>query len=229
MSLPNDTPWRRRVFLWTCCGNLATTLVLWTLYLVTARDCVLSLEPAWLSRLLSEAMRFAAFLLPTLLAVWLNPLDHWRDYRDMFGHLRSGIAWGLAVGCGLIVVNAAAAHLVGKLALPSAEQFRSGTSVAFSSAVLLEELTYRGYIFRNLQAVTSGWVAGFVSAVAFVLIHFPGWILVMHLSWEQIARHSISVFLLGLVLAFVLRKSRSIYAPLLVHGANNFASIVFRI
>ena len=47
------------------------------------------------------------------------------------------------------------------------------------------------------------------------------------IALADIVRRAGSIFVLALVLGFVLRKSGSIVAPLLVHAANNFASVVF--
>ncbi len=220
---------RRRAFLIAGGGNVVATLVLWTLYLVTVRQSVLSLSPAWLAQLLAVVMRFVAFLLPTLLAIWLNPWDRMSNYRSMFGHVRSGVMWGIAVGAAIITLNVLTAGLLGRLSIPSSQRLYDATFVALSWAVLFEELTYRGYLLRDLQTFVSSSVAAIISALVFVAIHVPGWVLVVHLPADQFLRHSVSIFLLGLVLAWSLKRSRSIYAPLIAHAANNFASIIFRI
>jgi membrane protease YdiL (CAAX protease family) len=217
---------RRRLFLVCCLGNVAATLLLWTLYLLTIRPYVLAIEPQWLSRVLAETVRFVAFVVPTVVAIWGNPYDSFRAYGVIFGRAAAGIRWGLGVGGILVVLNALAAYLSGRSWAACQAHLLSALPVAFGTGVLFEELTYRGYLFRNLCSEVSPSVGYVGSAAVFVSIHVPGWLLAQHLSAADIAQRSASIFALALVLAFVLRRSGSIYAPLLVHAANNFMSVV---
>jgi membrane protease YdiL (CAAX protease family) len=217
---------RRCTFVVCCLGNVAATLLIWTLYLLTIRPYVLAIEPPWLSRVLAETMRFVAFVVPTVVAIWCNPYDAFRAYGVIFGRASAGIRWGLSVGGALVVLNAVAACLSGRSWAACEEHLPDALPVAFGAGVLFEELTYRGYLFRNLWSEVSPWMGYVGSAAIFVSIHVPGWLLAQHLSVVEIAQRSVSIFALALVSAFVLRRSGSIYAPLLVHAANNFMSIV---
>ena len=218
---------RARTFALCCGGNLAATLLIWTLYLITIRPAVLALEPKWLSWVVGEGIRFSAFVVPTIVMIWRNPYDSFRVYEGMFRRGWPGIRWGLGAGGLLIILNAAAAYCANRTWAACAERMPDALAVALGTGVVFEELTYRGYFARNLCAEISSRVGYLGSAAAFVSIHCPGWFLAMDLPAGEVARRAVYIFLFGLALAYVLRRSGSIYAPLLLHAANNFASIVF--
>ncbi len=101
-------------------------------------------------------------------------------------------------------------------------------SAGFNLATLVEELGFRSFFlgvlhFRNSSA------AILASAVCFALIHTPGWYF-LHLvaSGAELATQLASIFLLGCVLALVFRKTRSLYAVILVHALNNLAAAALR-
>jgi uncharacterized protein len=65
-----------------------------------------------------------------------------------------------------------------------------------------------------------------VTSLLFVAVHVPGW-LMLHLFR---VRTAVSVFAIGVVLALALKWSRSLWAPIVAHSANDFLSfVIFRL
>ncbi|MBE6017158.1 MAG: CPBP family intramembrane metalloprotease [Lachnospiraceae bacterium] len=81
-------------------------------------------------------------------------------------------------------------------------------------APIAEELTFRGLIFRRMEAYTSFWPAALVSSALFALYH-------MNLL------QGIYAFIYGIVLCLIYRKFRNILAPLIMHAAANAFTLVF--
>lgn len=89
---------------------------------------------------------------------------------------------------------------------------RDGLVLAVFMAVVVtpfvEELYFRGFLFRGLLLHHKPWVAYLVSAFVFALFHPP--LIVM-----------VDVFFIGLVLAYVVHKTKSIWPGVLIHALNN--------
>jgi hypothetical protein len=80
--------------------------------------------------------------------------------------------------------------------------------VAGVIAPIVEEIAFRGLLYRWLRERTGGALAMAISALAFSVLHgipmlIPG------------------IFVLGLILAWVYDRTRSIWIPILMHGVYN--------
>lgn len=78
---------------------------------------------------------------------------------------------------------------------------------------ICEELMFRGFIFRFFEK-GSKWFPIFISAVLFAVFHLDPY-------------RFIPVLLLGILLAWLLHKSGSIYVSMLAHALNNSLAAVF--
>lgn len=93
---------------------------------------------------------------------------------------------------------------------------REGALMALIGTVVItpfiEELYFRGFLFKGLLLHNKPWVAYVVSSGLFALLHPP-------------LAAMIDVFLIGLLLAYVMKQTRSIWPCVLIHALNNL--IVF--
>lgn len=80
-------------------------------------------------------------------------------------------------------------------------------------AAFAEEMLFRGLIQRTLEHYREPAMAIVLSSVFFALIHFNPWT-------------SIQILLLGLVMGYVTWKSQSILPSIIIHGMNNFLSLM---
>lgn len=83
-----------------------------------------------------------------------------------------------------------------------------------------EEILFRGYILQKLDVVFSFWSANCIAAFLFLLIHFPGWS--YHGSLSLMNIDILAIFIFGLISGYVLKKSHSLWACILIHAVNNF-------
>lgn len=92
-------------------------------------------------------------------------------------------------------------------------------------AGFIEEIPLRGVVFQKLNESLNFWSAGSISSFVFVCLHFPYWISIgVPLSSFLIA--SLSIFVLALFLCFVLKRSGSLWADIVIHGLNNLLSLL---
>ena len=94
-----------------------------------------------------------------------------------------------------------------------AGSFLGAVVVAVIGAPLIEEIVFRGIVFRSLRRVSPPWVAILVSSVLFGLYH---------MNTVQI----VYATLMGLVAGIIYEKSNNLLFPILVHVANNLVAAI---
>ena len=80
-------------------------------------------------------------------------------------------------------------------------------------AAIAEEMLFRGLIQHTLERYREPAMAIVLTSVLFALIHFNPWT-------------SIQILLLGLVMGYVTWQTQSILPSMLIHGLNNFLSLM---
>lgn len=86
----------------------------------------------------------------------------------------------------------------------------------FFLVALQEELLFRGFFYNILAYAMPQGRANLVSALFFLLIHLPGWIMGGS-SLAAILTTGAGIFVLGLVFGWLFGKSRSLWTPILAH------------
>ena len=80
-------------------------------------------------------------------------------------------------------------------------------------APIIEELLFRGIIFNRINSKWNIWVAILISALIFGFIHFN-------------LLQGLNAFIIGLALAYVYAKTRSLWICIFTHSFNNLLSII---
>lgn len=91
-------------------------------------------------------------------------------------------------------------------------------------APIVEEIVFRGVLFRNLRAKLSFGYAALISAFAFGLMHVFSALISGNISdiWYLLVYGG-----LGFIFCYLYEKEKTIYAPMLLHLLNNGIAILF--
>jgi membrane protease YdiL (CAAX protease family) len=141
---------------------------------------------------------------------------------------------GLATGAVLVVVAAVVATITVAVAQsllghppPEAEQVdrcvRGSALLLLGPVVVLmaplaEEIFFRGFLFRGLRRRFRFWPASLISGFAFGLVH------IVPLTAQQAAGTALiapALFVVGMGLAFVYERRKSLLAPMTAHAVFN--------
>ncbi len=87
-----------------------------------------------------------------------------------------------------------------------------------------EEVVFRGFLLTKLAESSRFWIANLLQGSLFLAIHLPGWWLAGQFAFPGIIRIGGFVFLFGIFLGWVLKRSGSLWACMILHSANNFSS-----
>ncbi len=158
--------------------------------------------------------------------VWLVPvvvLARRIEGADVLKHF--GLSEARGLGFGALASAAWLAVLLAECALtrqvPRLGRDPAGVLSACIAAPFLEETVFRGFALRTLRRCgLRFWRANLISALLFTALHIPGWIFMRGMD-RAILIDCCSVGFFGLVLGAVAWRSPSLWAPILVHAANN--------
>ncbi len=104
--------------------------------------------------------------------------------------------------------------------------FQSPLLISFTTLVyapLVEELVFRGALFRGLRSYMNFWTAALISALAFGSIHVMDSLFAGNFTdlWYLLTYGT-----LGFIFCFAYEKNHSIYGSMALHFLNNFIGII---
>lgn len=217
--LKHNTPQSRRAF-WIYVLLFMATWTLWV-YLLYPRL-------RWLGE---ESLSYALGNIAIRLLVWVLPVLlflRFVDRVDPFEYLqlRRNSLRGLLVALVFSLLNFFLS--VSQFGWPQHAARLTWNNILSTSLLIgiVEEIPFRGFIFKKLNESYSLVVAAFLSALLFLAIHMPGWIS-LHLFTVH---NAIFVFVFGLLMVLVFRLAKSLWGPIVAHSLNDFmASVIFRL
>jgi len=89
-----------------------------------------------------------------------------------------------------------------------------------------EEILFRGFFLQRIASYTKFEFANIITAILFLLIHFPGWIALNALPTGVFLKIALFSFILifSIVQGYVFKKTESLWVCIVIHSINNFVS-----
>ena len=173
----------------------------------------------WLSFLYWTIAKLIIWILP---ALWLVKKNG-QTIRDMFNapSWRNCFAWGFGLG-GILMMLSIGRHYFNHIPiLPSRVSFALVNAIII--APIFEEFLIRGAIMGALRQKRSFFFANSVSAIFFVILHFPGWYYTGNLivSLQTLTGGAAAIFMIGWLCGLAKEKGKSVTAGIIVHFLNN--------
>jgi membrane protease YdiL (CAAX protease family) len=86
---------------------------------------------------------------------------------------------------------------------------------------IVEETMFRGFVLPQLAARMDFWKANLLQALLFTAMHWPNWIWTNGLG-PGLLSSSMGVFAIALLFGWLLKRTNSLWPPVIVHIINNF-------
>lgn len=196
--------------------------------LLLAGNATLHLFPSWAAT--REAHLLAYIWVGTVLAAWmagvheaqsLNVLKDWFDgltVRQFFLGAGSGVGLFVVGGIGYAVTQGLGieqSEVARALARPQGiRSWVISITMTLVLAPVVEEVAFRGWIFRQLQTTIPTWEAVVLSATLFAIYHLS-------------AFQFLSTFLLGVGLALLTVYAQTLWPAVIAHLAYNGIGLLF--
>lgn len=150
--------------------------------------------------------------------------NHENSIFDYF-LLRENWVRGVILGGGIAILYFSIYWLVNLDAQQTAFHFPIGFSIWINfilGSPLAEEAFFRGVLLQELRTIMGTTWATVVSAFAFALLHLPQWLILDNLFGVELLSLFLTIFTYGIVFAFFVNLTRSLWASLFPHWINNF-------
>lgn len=175
------------------------------------------------SSLLQIVCRLATWTLPVIIHLGSSRQGVF-EYLKLRRDVLRGAVWGLGLGFLLVALDIMATFASkGHVHV----NFQFGQGLWWKGVILVgfsEEVVFRGYLLREFARETRFWIANAAQALLFLAVHIPGWILLGQFSFPGAIRLAGYVVFVGLLLGAVWKRSRSLWACMLIHSLSNFCS-----
>lgn len=183
----------------------------------------------------TDSLAFALINQGVRLPIWILPVFVYARYVDgvnPLAYLKLASFSKRAILITLVVVLLDLLSSLLRYGMPDLSQANVTWNTVLGSSLavgFVEEIPFRGLVFQDLQDRYGFWIGIIVSSLLFLLIHFPGWLLLgglPALSWYQI----VYVFAFGCIMALLFKYTQSLWSPIIAHSFNDMLSVViFRV
>lgn len=216
-----------KVFLFCAGAYVCLVFGAWTAYLLTLYPVVSGVGNMPARILLNESIRVLIFVAPVFLflkyAIGVKPIS----FLKLDANVKTGILWGIAAGAGYALLVLGRILAVNGSFNPKPVPAEAWFT-ALTVATLIEEIAFRGFLQQTLERATNLRAALFSTAIIFVAVHFPGWIIIADAALLPDKMTAMAeIFFLGLLLGWLFKKTQSLLAGVILHAANNLLSTVF--
>ena len=197
----------------------------WSIRVVLLMPVEAGIESFWVKQLIGQTARIALWGLPVFAmlasvhrvsvvrALKLDAVPHGRALRNTIALC---VAW--------LVITMLFGTLVEKRTLTFAVDHTAAEwatiAVTMIWAPIFEEILFRGYVFQALRGHMAWLGAAVISGALFAAGHWPGWIYLQGLH-SGLVMQTVSITILGIVLAAVFEHGQSLWPCIILHTLNN--------
>ncbi|PRX16938.1 hypothetical protein BX659_1583 [Orenia metallireducens] len=171
------------------------------------------------------------------LFIWIVPVFLYLKFHDKIDplsylklkyNIKQGLIGALGLSLIFITYNGLRAYLIGNLKLDVSLSINTWINgIVFVG--LTEEIVFRGFFLKKLWDKLSFKKAMIVSSLLFVFIHYPVWFVKGNLVFPNLIFSSIYIFVIGILEAYIFKKTDSLWACIISHSIHNLiAYILFK-
>jgi len=140
------------------------------------------------------------------------------SYLKMDTNVKRGLLWGVVLSLLLGLCLILEAYIFNGVSFHFSLSFDDYLNT-FLMAGLAEEIVFRGLVLQELNKRLAFWKANVITALLFLVIHYPIWI--YNDIIFQFGSH-IYVIFIGLLFGFVYKKTGSLWSVILMHAFHNY-------
>ena len=230
MNPDKDMPYRDTGSDRRLCVFLAAFYTAWVLRVVVLLPVDASIGSVALRQCWSQGLRLLLWVVPVFVFALRAEGAHPAAYLGLTRFPRGralarglGILTGFLTLCGISAVlfqGGGTRHL---FTMTGADW--AGLLLGMSLVAFAEELLFRGLVFQQLRRTRSFQRANLLTALLFLLIHWPGWLYMQGPHWGLVPL-SASILVAGWVFGWMMETTQSLWPPIVLHLLNNVLSAV---
>lgn len=174
------------------------------------------------SAIFEAIVKFLIWIVPAWLYIkyYLNisPVH----YLKLNVNVKKGLLWGAVLSLVLGLYFAFGTYILNGKSFQFSLSFDDYLN-SFLMAGIAEEIVFRGLILQEINKKITFWKANIITALLFLVIHYPIWI--YNSEFFVFGTH-IYIFAVGLFFGFVYKKSGSLWSVVILHIFHNFIVMI---
>lgn len=147
----------------------------------------------------------------------VNPLS----YLKLKDNIKQGLIGAIILSLFFITYSGIRAYLIGNIRLDLNLSINTWIN-AIIFVGFTEEILFRGFFLKKIWDKSSFKKAMIVSSLLFVFIHYPIWFVRGKLIFPNLISSSIYVFAVGILEAYIFKKTDSLWSCIISHSIHNF-------
>ena len=171
-----------------------------------------------ISPLLEALVKSLIWIVPAWIYIKLYLHSIPISFLKMNVNVKKGLLWGIFLSLLLGAFLILEAYLFNGVSFHFSLSFDDYLNTLLMAG-LAEEIVFRGLILQELDKRMTFWKANLITALLFLVIHYPIWI--YNDIIFQIGSH-IYVFIIGLLFGFVYKKTGSLWSVIILHAFHNY-------
>ena len=171
-----------------------------------------------ISPLLEALVKSLIWIVPAWIYIKLYLHSIPISFLKMNVNVKKGLLWGIFLSLLLGAFLILEAYLFNGVSFHFSLSFDDYLNTLLMAG-LAEEIVFRGLILQELDKRMTFWKANLITALLFLVIHYPIWI------YNDIIFQSgshIYVFIIGLLFGFVYKKTGSLWSVIILHAFHNY-------
>lgn len=202
----------------------------WTVYELNLLAGIYS-NNAVLYNIVRNSIKYIVWTVPVFILLRYVYNSDPVSYLKLDNNLAKGVIWGIAIGFLIVLYHVIRNYIMGD----GSFNFNIDMYTWIHRIILIgitEEIVFRGFILQKLQEKLEFMYANIISSVLFLLIHFPGWYIRGILSYEKMTyflAYAAFVLGFGLLQGYVLKRTKSLWACMIIHTLNNLITTIISV
>ena len=200
--------------------------IVWYVVEIGLRPIILASLGEWELEVCKTTIKLLVWTLPAAFCVWHYKNDVLLSWHDM---LTTKVKW---LKYSLVLLGFTAYTVIGSFImngkLAVSPDFRIAPLVSTVLFVgITEEVVFRGFFLNALVEKMKPWYAVLLTALLFLLIHFPRWIYEGILLSTFLSGGFLAIVVLSIIFSRTFIKSRNILVPIMLHMSWNLLVTLF--
>ncbi|TYQ16651.1 UNVERIFIED_CONTAM: hypothetical protein Cloal_3218 [Acetivibrio alkalicellulosi] len=198
--------------------------LVWTVYELLFRPQLAMFDTIFLM-ILHRGLKVLVWTVPVFIILKFVYKEAPLIVLRLTSNLKKGFKWGFLIGAIITAYLLIRSCLLGqfKLNLHINLEYLIGAVILIG---ITEEVVFRGFILQKLMEWNGFWRSNLITAVLFLLIHYPSWYMNQRLAMPGVLWNSIYLILFSMLQGYLLKKSKSLWSCMLVHSINNLMVVI---
>ena len=195
--------------------------LIWSIYEIFIASYIIERFTESYFTITNFSVKFVVWIIPVVLYLKFIDKVNYFSYLKLNKNIKKGIIGALIVSSLFLVYNLLEVILMGDIKIDLNLSLSDWLNTVIMAG-LAEEIVFRGFLLKKFWVIMTSKAAMLFSALLFLFIHYPIWFVRGNLVFPGIILSSLYVFIIGVIMAYLYKKTDSLWSCIISHSLHNF-------